>query len=643
MRYIYILLLFVANNVFPQYTPYIFPSTLEEDFLINPIAEYNKILKQNEQSIFSKNFVSRYAEDMAFGKAILFNEGDVYYKQTEIEDYLLKLFNKIMPENSELKASKIFLTRYTSPNAFVIYDGTIFVNIGLFAEVDNEASLCFVLAHEFAHYYFRDVQNSYAKLYNKNKNDNLTMLVNKAEFDRTNELRADSFAIEILKNNKFDLKSAAQIFYKMQMYDYMEDKKKLSDDIFYVDTNVVKSKNNSRIGILSSHPELIDRIKQFENHIDKSENKIIFLEKNEADFLKVKKYAIYESLNLMLHKNRFRDCVEFAFKNYLFYPDDEVLAYYLLESIRRRTYLYPKLKNSGFLTEDNYSEEFKNNKGILHNLSNIVFEEDLDKIKAKELLDKENIRFETYNEAFQFFASQQSHSNNPEIILTIGMHSEVDSVRSKYLNKYLNHQNSKYKEYAQSFLKNTLYVDLTGQKRLYLFDKLEHFKINDKERRTNYLTAHEITPEANTLLNNKFLPEVSNAEAVYLSIINANNFSSKTETRETAYKLFVIKLNNEEVKQSYYSKSVENKKQNPFEVFPEIWYYFKNNSLGKLNYVKVYGIEDYSSEVIPNKVELNAFIYDKEAGYTKFYNTNDIGKLSDNSVLRLVLRANKNF
>jgi hypothetical protein len=86
----------------------------------------------------------------------------------EVQDYVTKLGNSLLPPEAHVTTRplefRFFLVEDPSVNAAALPDGTLLINTGLVAAVENEAQLAFVLSHEIAHvlqvHYWREVHET---------------------------------------------------------------------------------------------------------------------------------------------------------------------------------------------------------------------------------------------------------------------------------------------------------------------------------------------------------------------------------------------------------------------------------------------------------------------------------------------------
>lgn len=80
----------------------------------------------------------------------LIRRSDVLLDEPELVAYLQEIVDRLFPEQAgELK---VHLHRDSATNAFVLQNGSVYVNAGLLARLTDEAQLAMVLAHEGEHY-----------------------------------------------------------------------------------------------------------------------------------------------------------------------------------------------------------------------------------------------------------------------------------------------------------------------------------------------------------------------------------------------------------------------------------------------------------------------------------------------------------
>ena len=124
---------------------------------------YDGIPQNIRTGVFDRK-VFQFSDETAMSVSNLIQSGDVYSDWQAFEDYVNKVFQKVIPD--ELKDDKgihAYIVKEGRYNAFMTPTGMAFIHIGLFAEIYDEASLAAILAHELAHYHLRHSLNRFIK------------------------------------------------------------------------------------------------------------------------------------------------------------------------------------------------------------------------------------------------------------------------------------------------------------------------------------------------------------------------------------------------------------------------------------------------------------------------------------------------
>ena len=109
--------------------------------------------KTKERFYLQSNY---FIDDLLLSGRVLFND--------PISQYVEKVGNKVLEHEPELQGKIRFYTiKSTVVNALATNQGIIFINLGLIAQLENEAQLAFVLSHELIHYKNNHVLNAYVE------------------------------------------------------------------------------------------------------------------------------------------------------------------------------------------------------------------------------------------------------------------------------------------------------------------------------------------------------------------------------------------------------------------------------------------------------------------------------------------------
>ena len=429
---------------------------------------FDKVPVHYRNSLYPRK-TYRYADLSSIQISNLFTSGYVYNDWPFLEDYLNKVLEKIIPEG--LKGNeyiKIYLVKNGDFNAYMTPSGMIFLNIGIFADVENEATLASIIAHELAHYYLNHSIESYVKnergdfepkLFYKNKGAY-------SKYSVKTESDADSLAFEWIAKSGYSTSGLLDAFRISERHE-----KKLLAQI-------------SDIWELPeiTHPVSEKRLLNFRRYMGESgtlEGEKFIVSKN--GFFEFRKQAKTEILKYLLLRFNYYDCIEKAFTFHLFDVENPEYVYYIMEAIRRAGYLDNLLWSKKFITCNYYRDTI-----VDHRRKKIPFEFDLfesfpnvmlgldssayEKIQGKFYWEGDK-KFITYDEAFRFFAEVGKLYQNPECTLSYALAVFPNKeVSGPLLESYLKNENIKYRDYAQSLLKGNLSKGLNNQKMTVLND-----------------------------------------------------------------------------------------------------------------------------------------------------------------------------
>lgn len=156
-----------------------------------------------------------------------------------LNPYVQGVFRQIQEANPQLAAVRLVLSRNPEPNAHAVGTGTIMLNVGLLARLENESQLAFILCHELAHVQAqhmatglreqlatihsretkREVHRIVAEEYNVSSRLRalaLGLSLHSTYHQRRHEKQADSLGYVLLRRTSFD---AAQAYRALQLLD----------------------------------------------------------------------------------------------------------------------------------------------------------------------------------------------------------------------------------------------------------------------------------------------------------------------------------------------------------------------------------------------------------------------------------------
>ena len=180
---------FVISQDFDHYQPIKARGPIPVDFLGSSTEKFEASLKTIEHNTDSRErqVKERFYLESNFNIDEMLLSGRVLFNDP-ISNYLNRVADEILKDDPELRQKlRFYVLKSPIPNAFTTNQGIIFVNMGLFPRLENEAQLAFILCHEMAHFVEQHVIEGY---------------VREAEIDLRDEQYQNSSAYEklMLKN-----------------------------------------------------------------------------------------------------------------------------------------------------------------------------------------------------------------------------------------------------------------------------------------------------------------------------------------------------------------------------------------------------------------------------------------------------------
>ncbi len=453
-----------AQNTSPFSRTYI--DTLPKRFELDVSELRNYIYQDIPDPLRKESFprrTYRFADLSSIQISNLLSSGVVYNDWPKLEDYVNKILEKVVPPEYKGKEYlQVYVMKRGDFNAFMTPSGMIFINIGLFADLEDEATLAGILAHEIAHHYLRHSMNEYIKAERGEFKPNI-FLNNKdahSNFSIKSELEADSLAFKWVTDSGYTTNGLFEAFKINERHE----EQLLAQ---YLDLWEITA---------TTHPtsdERLSKLEAFSSISPETEGKDFMVSKKA--FSEFKKQAKSEILKYLLINFDYLECIEKAFVFHLYDLENPAYVYYLMEAIRKVGYLDAKFWSKDFITFT-YLKEIKTKEGRKKvRMDAHIFEEFPTKILALPPDAKDKIqgkfywegepKFTTNEEAFSFFAKVGKLYNNPECLLSQALsYSFNKETMKKYLEKYLEHKNIENREYAENLLNGSLKSNLKNEK-----------------------------------------------------------------------------------------------------------------------------------------------------------------------------------
>lgn len=393
-RLLFFLLLFntIGLSAFAQdffdYHPLQAKGTIPQEFIKLSTEKFESakgnIKKQGDKKKIAKE-KERFYLQVNYALDELMNSGKVLFGDT-LTRYVNRVADEILKSDPTLRSKlKFYVVKSEYVNAFATQIGYIFINVGLLAQVENEAQLAFVMCHEIAHYV---------------KEHNLTMHLEKEKirsgrgdykrarvhekllaihgFSREIEKEADEYGLTLYNNTPYSRQSLDGVFDVLQ-YGYLPFDEIPFDSSFF-ETGYLRfpaeyfpKKINEYSEIeededdtLSTHPSIFKRkegltkLLTTSKRTSKAEERPSVLPKEQFEY--AQKTARYESGRLLMMHQDYEKAI---YNAYLCLKQDEA-SLFQEKIILKSLYALTQYKNEGsFSTIHLYS---RSQEGELHKL-----------------------------------------------------------------------------------------------------------------------------------------------------------------------------------------------------------------------------------------------------------------------------------
>jgi Zn-dependent protease with chaperone function len=400
--------------------------------------EYEKKLQEKYKGE-SQKYVKPYIQEEVFYREKFFSSNHIYTNWPEATEFVRKVFEQSIPKQFNITGVKVFVVRDPFPNAYCAEDGHITVTTGLLAHINSEAELASTLCHEYGHYYSNHIFEGYKNDVKTNVaiNSLIIQLLSadrRSSFNKNQERQADTFAVSFFTQNGYDMGEIVK-----------------SHETFLKLTKKQKELRayNKSLFYFSTHPSDEERIATTKTAMNKYRlNGKRFQVIDSLQFTKIKKRAVDETINLLFEELLYPECMEMAYLELLYAPNDEFYRFFVLESLRRQMALDTKFGEYFFVTnlyksphdwpkKPDFEPVFLSNNEhkstdftrSIFNHYNLVYglnEDDLKNVKAKALVKNDSIEFTTNLETYDYFLHTQDPGSCITNVIKFLNHREAD-------------------------------------------------------------------------------------------------------------------------------------------------------------------------------------------------------------------------
>ena len=494
----------------------------------------------------------------------------VYRNWPEIDEYVNRIMHKVLPADYPGREFiRAYVIKSGITNAFMTPSGQFFIHIGLLPDLNSEASLAGVIAHELAHYTrSHSLSRHVAEMTGEIRG---TIFVDKRNvsnaFSVDNEMDADATARDYMLAAGYDLQGLIDVF---SVFKRNEDQALLRSEDLWERKETTHPSSSRRI----------DAIKGFAEA--QTGEKAAYLV-SEPRFAEFKEASRAETLKYLLSANQYNSTLEAAFKFHLLDPNNPTYIYYAMEAIRRNCYLDIREWSKPFITDKYYEVVERRGDRTKVKIKGNFFEEFRPALLAMEDDSWENVqakfywegapKFTTNEEAYAFFHQIGKLFEEPECTLSnaLSLSFDEDKMRAE-LEAYLAYGNHvAHADFARALLDGGVYDALPDKKLTTLRQFLvvlkqsgDHILLNTSgaDHPARQIVAKTVEADTNRVFIDLSDPTTTTTEDALL-LSNLENFSvRKTVARGDKTEMYILN--------------------------PDYWDLLKRNGVNEINFVNVY-------------------------------------------------------
>lgn len=307
-------------------------------------ADKRKTRKDKAKFFLQNNFV---IDEMMRSGRVLFND--------PLSVYVNKVADKLLESQPDLrKELKFYVIKSAAVNAFATDRGTIFINVGLLARLEDESQLAYILAHEIIHYQEKhNIQTfiEYAKIERESsyrRSRSYEQLLEKNNYSKSLETEADKDGLQIFLKSKystetlrgvFDVLGKSHVPYTNVVFNmkFLETPNIQFPDIYQlkeIKEIVVEEDEDDEEKSKSTHPSVRERRSEMLQTVSgkSNEGKSKYLV-SETDFKNISEIARFEVCQILMQSQRYTSAIYHVYALLQTYPNNQFLRKTLAKSL----------------------------------------------------------------------------------------------------------------------------------------------------------------------------------------------------------------------------------------------------------------------------------------------------------------------
>lgn len=356
-----VLLVLIVSSVFGQefsdFTTLKSKGLVPEDFTTLSSDKYKADLESNTNEELDKDFFlsTRFLiDELLLSGKMLFNEPLSDYV-TKVARYTLRREKKVFNE------LRFYVLKSNAVNAFSTDQGIIVFTTGLLAELQNEAQLAYIIAHEVSHYTEQHVKEGYVEKQSFRRGHGKyqrlgyeSRISELSIYEKENELEADEKGIEIYLSTEYAIDEIFSSF-EMLLYSYLPfDEVKFDStffntplmevpSVYFPDTINPITREEDYNDANSTHPNIKKRMDAAFDFVEgKATRGNLKFKVSEAEFKKIRNLARFESINVSLSDREYGKAIYSIFLLQREFENNRFLDLSLVKSL----YGLTKYKNA---------------------------------------------------------------------------------------------------------------------------------------------------------------------------------------------------------------------------------------------------------------------------------------------------------
>lgn len=428
-----------------DYKPIVSSGILPEEFIISArsMAEEDmKLLVNEPDKIAKEQFAMKnnyFLKDLLLEGTVLIND--------PLTKYVNKVVDELLKNNPTLRNQlHIYVTKSPDVNAYAFDKGFVFVNVGLLAQIENEAQLAYILAHEITHVVKKHSVNQYLENIKiesgSGRYEREERTLEKYRFSKEQESDADIEGLKLIKQSNYSVKALNGAFDVLQ-YSYLpfelldfkksffEDEHLILPDTLYLKKTADIKSNDDYDDTKSTHPNIRKRRGSIEPELkvaDESYRKKFLV--SEEEFKMIRETARFELCRLYMIERDYINAIYAAYILQEKYPDNVYLNKIVAKGLYNITVNKSGRHSSGnsinisSKSSSGYSiTDYEKIEGASQRLYYL-----LDQMTAKEI----NVVALSY----AYKALKKHPSDRALSVITDSLFSELVNVNSLYLNDF---------------------------------------------------------------------------------------------------------------------------------------------------------------------------------------------------------------